>query len=98
VYRIAIVRKGQPADIRTCGDQIGALLDVVFEVIRAEGSTITDADHSPLTRLAANARNMADNDGFAALEFGSAAITIRPAAPCSHCYSTDGHHVQCPHS
>jgi hypothetical protein len=78
MYRIAIVRKGQPADIRTCGDRIGELLDIVFETIRAEGSTIADADHTPLTFLAADARAMADNDGFAALEFGNAAITIRP--------------------
>lgn len=80
MYRIAIVRKGQPADRRTCGDRIGDILDIVFGVIRAEGSTITDADHGPLTKLAANARNRADNDGFAALEFGTAAITIRPVA------------------
>jgi hypothetical protein len=97
MYRIAIIRKGQTPDVRTCGDRIGELLDIVFEVIRAEGSTITDADHGPLTQLAANARNMADNEGFAALEFDGAAITIRAAAPCSHCHSTDGHHVQCPH-
>lgn len=80
MYRIAIVRKGQNCDVRMCGDRVGDLLDIVFEVIRAEGSTITDADHGPLTTLAANARNMADNEGFAALEFGKAAITIRPAA------------------
>jgi hypothetical protein len=79
VYRIAIVRKGQPADRRIC-DGRGELRDIVWEVIRAEGATITDADHAPLMELAANARNLADNEGFAALEFGSAAITIRPHA------------------
>lgn len=79
MYRIAIVRKGQPADRRIC-DGRGELRDIVWEVIRAEGATITDADHAPLMELAANARNLADNEGFAALEFGSAAITIRPHA------------------
>ena len=98
MYRIAIIRKGQPTDRRTCGDRVGELLDIVFEVIRAEGSTITDDDHGPLTKLAASARDRAFNDGFAALEFGDAAITIRPqGAACSYCYATDGHHVQCPH-
>ncbi|WP_405883641.1 hypothetical protein OG747_36670 [Streptomyces sp. NBC_01384] len=77
MYRIAIVRKGQPADRRTC-TTLGELRDIVWEVVRAEGSVITDADHGPLMELTANARNMADNEGFAALEFGGAAITIRP--------------------
>ncbi|WP_405888855.1 hypothetical protein OG762_36890 [Streptomyces sp. NBC_01136] len=80
MYRIAIVRKGQPADRRTCTTP-GELRDIVWEVVRAEGSTITDADHAPLMELTANARNMADNEGFAALEFGAAAITIRPDQP-----------------
>lgn len=78
MYRIAIVRKGQPADRRKSTGG-GDLRDIVWEVIRAEGSTITDADHAGLMNLIGNAQNMADNEGFAALEFGSAAITIRPA-------------------
>jgi hypothetical protein len=77
MYRIAIVRKGQPADRRTC-DGRGELRDIVWEVIRAQGSTITDADHAPLMQLIGNARNLADNEGFAALEFGTTGITIRP--------------------
>lgn len=78
MYRIAIVRKGQPADRRTCTTG-GELRDIVWEVIRSEGSVITDADHAGLMKLVGNARDMADIEGFAALEFGGAAITIRPA-------------------
>jgi hypothetical protein len=77
VYSIAIVRKGQPADRRICKTG-GDLRDVVYEVIRSEGSEITDGDHSGLIRLIGNARSMADTEGFSALEFGSAAIAIRP--------------------
>lgn len=77
MYRIAIVRKGQPADRRTC-DGRGELRDIVWEVIQTEGSTISDADHAPLMAMVAAARDQADNEGFAALEFGAAAITIRP--------------------
>lgn len=77
MYRIAIVRKGQPADRRTCTTP-GELRDIVWETIRAEGSTITDADHAGLTELIGSARDMADVEGFAALEFGAAAIVIRP--------------------
>jgi hypothetical protein len=77
VYRIAIVRKGQPTDRRTAiaGSD---LRDIVWEVIRAEGSVITDADHGPLIEMVGAARSQADIEGFAALEFGGAAITIRP--------------------
>lgn len=77
MYRIAIVRKGQDADRRTCAST-GELRDVVWEVIRSEGGTITEADHSGLIALVGSARDQADVDGFAALEFGRAAITIRP--------------------
>lgn len=77
MYRIAIVRKGQPADRHTCTTP-GELRDIVYDVIRAEGSEIGDDDHSGLIALIGNARSMADIEGFAALEFGSAAITIRP--------------------
>ncbi|MCX4792554.1 hypothetical protein OG369_43035 [Streptomyces sp. NBC_01221] len=80
MYRIAIVRKGQPADRRTAAGP-GELRDVVYGVIRAEGSTITDADHSGLIELIGSARDMADIEGFAGLEFGAASITIRPATP-----------------
>jgi hypothetical protein len=79
MYRIAIIRKGQPADRRTC-DGRGELRDIVWETIRAEGGTITDDGHGTLMELTADARNRADNDGFAAIDFGTAAITIRPAA------------------
>lgn len=80
MYNVAIVRKGQPADRRTCSN--GAeLRDVVYEVIRSEGSTITDDDHTGLITLTGEARDMADTRGFAALQFGAAAITIRPAKP-----------------
>jgi len=77
MYRIAIVRKGQPTDRRTCTSS-GELRDIVWEVIRAEGSVITDADHAGLIALVGTARDQADIEGFAALEFGNAAITIRP--------------------
>lgn len=77
MYRIAIVRKGQPTDRRTCTTP-GELRDIVWKVIRAEGSVITDADHAGLMKLVGNARDQADIEGFAALEFGSAGITIRP--------------------
>ncbi|MFE9491453.1 hypothetical protein ACFYNF_34290 [Streptomyces sp. NPDC006641] len=79
MYRIAVVRKGQPTDRRTAAGP-GQLRDVVYGVIRAEGSVITDADHSGLIELIGNARDMADIEGFAALTFGTASITIRPQA------------------
>ncbi|MDK0525066.1 hypothetical protein [Streptomyces sp. ML-6] len=77
MYRIAIVRKGRPTDRHTAGGP-GELRDVVYGVIRAEGSVITDADHSGLIELIGNARDMADIEGFAALTFGAATVTIRP--------------------
>jgi hypothetical protein len=77
MYRIAIIRKDQPADRHTCTTP-GELRDIVWEVIRSEGSIITDADHAGLMKLIGGARDMADIEGFAALEFGNAAITIRP--------------------
>ncbi|NUR04245.1 MAG: hypothetical protein HOY79_49415 [Streptomyces sp.] len=76
MYRVTIIRKGQPADRRTATTG-GDLRNIVYDVIRAEGSEITDSDHSGLIRLIGNARSMADVDGFAALEFGDTAITIR---------------------
>jgi hypothetical protein len=79
MYRIAIVRKGQPADLRTASTG-GELRDVVYDMIRTEGSTISDADHSGLIALIGDARSLADTEGFAALKFGTAAVTIRPAA------------------
>jgi len=79
MLRIAIVRKGQPADRRTCAN--GAdLLDVIHEVIRAEGSEAPAADTPGTVRLLADIRRMVDTEGFAALEFGATALTIRPAA------------------
>lgn len=80
MYRIAIVRKGQPADRRTC-DGRGQLRDIVDEVIRAEGGTIADADRVAIDWMAADALAMADNEGFAALDLGAAAITIRTGPP-----------------
>jgi hypothetical protein len=78
MYRIAICRKGQPnPDRRTCATG-GELRDIVWEVIRAEGGAISDDDNAGLIKLVGNARDMADIEGFAALEFGDAAITIRP--------------------
>ncbi|MEU6016911.1 hypothetical protein ABZ826_23535 [Streptomyces sp. NPDC047515] len=77
MYRVAIVRKGQPADRRTCASS-KELRTVVFDLIRAEGRTITDADHSTLIRMVGDARDLADIKGFAALEIGAASLTIRP--------------------
>jgi hypothetical protein len=77
MYRIAIIRNDQPTDRRTCTGP-GELRDIVWETIRAEGGTITDADHAGLMKLVGTARDQADVEGFAALEFGDAAITIRP--------------------
>ncbi|MFI7293976.1 hypothetical protein [Streptomyces sp. NPDC050121] len=77
MYRIAIVRKGQPADRRTC-TTLGELQEVVREVIRADGGTITDADDTALAWMARDAYTMAADEGFAAIELGAASITIRP--------------------
>jgi hypothetical protein len=96
MYRIAIVCKNQPADRRTASTG-RELRDIVWETLQAEGHLV--ADYGTFTDMVADARRMADIEGFAALEFGSAGITIRPGpapAPCPHCHSKDGHHVQCP--
>lgn len=77
MYRIAIVRKGQPAEPRVCTTG-GELRDAVYELIRSQGSTISDGDHAGLIKMIGAARSMADIEGFAALKFGSAALAIRP--------------------
>ncbi|HEY6117126.1 MAG TPA: hypothetical protein VI172_14335 [Candidatus Dormibacteraeota bacterium] len=77
MYRIAIVRKGQPADRRTASTG-RELRDIAWETLHAEGHPVTD--YGTFTDMVADARRMADTDGFAALEFGAAAITIRPAS------------------
>ena len=77
MYRIAIVRKGQPTDRRTAVIS-GELRTVIYGVIRAEGSTIGDSDHSGLIEMIGHARDMADIEGFAALTLGTASVTIRP--------------------
>lgn len=79
MYRIAIVPKGKPAERHTItsGDE---LLDAVYDLIRSQGSTIADSDHAGLIAVVSNACSMADIEGFAALEFGTATITIRPGA------------------
>lgn len=76
MYRIAIVRKGQDPDLRTCG--LEGIEDAVYGIIRAEGSKVTEADHLGIRGLVAGAQAMCDEQGFAALEFGKAAVTIRP--------------------
>lgn len=78
MYRIAIVRPGQPAERRTATTG-GDLRDAVYDLLRSQGGTIADNDHSGLIALIGDARSTADIHGFAALEFGDAAITIRPA-------------------
>ncbi|MER5715730.1 hypothetical protein [Streptomyces sp. NPDC002132] len=79
MYRIAIVRKGQPTSRRTCHSP-SELRDLVGEMFRAAGETVTDADRRPLAELACAAQAMADAEGISALAFGSSAITIRPAS------------------
>jgi hypothetical protein len=76
VYRIAIIRKGQPANRQTCNGD--GLKDAVYGLLSAENATITDADRLGIDGLLAAARAMADEDGFAALEFCDAKMTIRP--------------------
>lgn len=76
-YRIALVRKGQPIERTTCTDET-ELRDAVYDMVRTEGSKISNSDHTHLTALIGQARQAADADGFAALEFGTAALTIRP--------------------
>lgn len=56
MYRIAIVRKGQPADRRICQTG-GDLRDVVYEVIRAEGSEISNSDRPLIDRLLSEDRS-----------------------------------------
>ena len=77
MYRVAIVREGRPIERRTCASG-GELRDTVYELIRSQGGEIADGDHSGLIALVGDARSMADIEGFAALEFGTASITIRP--------------------
>ena len=76
MYRILIIRKGQPADRRICDAE--ELKHAVYGLLDAESATVTDADRLGIDGMVAAARAMADDDGFAALEFGGAAITIRP--------------------
>lgn len=82
MYRIAIVRKGQPADSRICADD-SELRSAVDDLIHSQGSKTTEADNEGLAALVGSARSMADTTGFAALKFGSAGISIRPIAPNS---------------
>jgi hypothetical protein len=76
MYRIAVCRKGQPAQQRTAN--AGELRTAVYELIESQGSRVTEKDHSGIGALIDDARAMAEADGFAALEFEGAAITIRP--------------------
>ncbi|MGW3932910.1 hypothetical protein ACWECC_33175 [Streptomyces microflavus] len=78
MYVIAIVRKSQPAERHTCTSTEG-LRDAVDELVRTEGGNISD--RAGLAALIDNAAAMVDADGFAALTFKTAALTIRPAAP-----------------
>ncbi|MEC4016046.1 hypothetical protein [Streptomyces sp. H27-D2] len=78
-YTVAIVRKGQPIERHACTTG-GDLRTVVFDLIRSQGGTIGDADYSGLIAMVGRARSMADIEGFAALEFGTAAAIIRPTA------------------
>lgn len=78
MYRVAIVRKGQPAERHTATTG-GDLRTIVYDLIRSQGGTIGDGDHTGLIAMVGHARSMAHIDGFAALEFGDTAVTIRPA-------------------
>ncbi|MFE2640231.1 hypothetical protein ACFXKF_36705 [Streptomyces scopuliridis] len=77
MYRIAIVRKNQPADRRTSADE-AELHTVVRDLLRTEGRTITADDEITLARMGSDACRMADTDGFAALELGDVSLTVRP--------------------
>lgn len=77
MYRIVIGQKGKPAERRTSTTS-DELRDAAYDLIRAQGSTVADEDHAGVTQLVAAAQAMADDEGFAALEFGSGWITIRP--------------------
>lgn len=79
MYRIAIVRKGQQTERRTGGTQ--DIEDAVYEVLRTEKAADTEADLVAIRGLIAEALTMCEAEGFAALQFGSAAVTIRPALP-----------------
>jgi len=77
MYRTAVIRKGRPTEHSTCGDAT-ALRDVVFSLIRSEGSVITEADHTGLSEVIEASCLLAEAEGFAALEFGALSITVRP--------------------
>lgn len=79
MYCIAVVRKGQEPDRRTCGAE--GIEDAVYGILRSQNATVTDADQLGIRGLIAGAQAMCDEQGFAALEFGDAAVTVRPAPP-----------------
>lgn len=79
MYTVAVKHPGKPLDRRTCTTG-GELRDAAYELIRSQGSVITDADHSGLIALVGEARSTADIEGFAALIFGDAWMTIKPAS------------------
>ncbi|WP_372344716.1 hypothetical protein [Streptomyces sp. KL116D] len=79
MYRIAVVRKGQDPDRRICG--VEGIEDAIYGILRAEKASVTEADQLGIRGLIAGAQAMCDEQGFAALEFGGAAVTVRPAPP-----------------
>lgn len=80
MYRLTIVREGQPIERRTAISGDG-LCDAVHGLVGAEGSELTDTDRSRLAELVAAARSVADAEGFGALQVDGTAIAIRPQAP-----------------
>jgi hypothetical protein len=78
MYTVAIKHPDKPLDRRTCTTG-GDLRNAAYELIRSQGTVIADADHSGLIALIGDARSTAELEGFAALTFGDAWMTIRPA-------------------
>lgn len=80
MYRITLVRPGQPAERRfsTTGQGGGAIRTALWDLLRSTGTEIHDEDHSELIRAAGDLRNMAITEGFGALEVDDGtALTVR---------------------
>lgn len=77
MYTVTVIRKDQEPQRTPCVTG-GDLRNAIYPVVRAEWGDISDGYHRGLITAISDARSMADIEGFAALEFGTAAITIRP--------------------
>lgn len=76
MYALALVTPDKPTERRTAATG-GEIRDAVWALLQSRGFEIKDEHHHDLMIQTGNARNQADNDGYAALLFeGIGALTI----------------------